>query len=411
MHWDKTVTRIHLLFSVANVALAAPVVRNRHMDMAVAALEKRLLSNSDESPDLGSYHYLPASDSLDDSQPNSPAASFHEGDAPDLIFPPMSSVWWSYHPQDSASFHDSVPSSPHYGSPPDPLSAASDYDSAHESLSGSSDYKSALESSVGSLTPSGSVGSMPELVSDSEESANSAESVSGSESSSGSSYEYPPGPFQEDQGSRLRLLHSFTYWGLDQDSTSSLGSAPESSAGSMTHSGSVGSIPELVSDSEEPANSPEPMSHSSPYHPVPGDLDDKSHYLTPPELPSGSNQYLTTPGSGSTPSTHDDSVPVSVNPSRLDDSAPDLLAASTHDNSLASVSTSPSTPDNSAPEPGAPPLHNDLLPESETPQLHDDMPPQADKLFDDALKALFRRGPLVGTRNVVDQSRSLLRRL
>ena len=49
MRQDKTFARIFLIFSVANVALAAPaVVRQRHLDVAKAASEKR------QGPGIGS---------------------------------------------------------------------------------------------------------------------------------------------------------------------------------------------------------------------------------------------------------------------------------------------------------------------------------------------------------------------
>ena len=42
MHQDKTFAKIFLILSVANVALAAPaVVRQKHLDVAKAASEKR----------------------------------------------------------------------------------------------------------------------------------------------------------------------------------------------------------------------------------------------------------------------------------------------------------------------------------------------------------------------------------
>jgi hypothetical protein len=305
MHRDKIVARIILIFSLANIALAAPAVRERHLDVADAAPEKR--AGSDNEATDGSSHQdsaldLPSDSSHQDSSSTSPAASYHEGSH---VYDPAYfrqmrplSWWMSYDDQHSTSDHDSAPVSP-----------------------------------SGSFSHSGSTGSMPELVSDSEESVNSPE---------------PESPFGSSQH----------------------GPAPESLSGWMPHLGTVGSMPELISNSEEPANLPEPVSHSSPNPLAPEDLDDKSHYLTPPELPS----------------THGDSVPVSVNPSRLDDSAPDLSAASTHDNLLAPVSANPSTPDYLAPESGTPPLHNDLPPESGTPQLHDDLPPQGDMFFNDALK-------------------------
>ena len=56
MRPDRIVARILLVFSVANVALAAPaVVRQRHLDVAKAALEKRVpVSDNGGEVELGS---------------------------------------------------------------------------------------------------------------------------------------------------------------------------------------------------------------------------------------------------------------------------------------------------------------------------------------------------------------------
>ena len=284
--------------------------------------ESRHLSNL-ESPDnsppgspSGSAH-----DSHQDWPPKSPAASFHEGDAPYMYFPQTSPIWWSYDTEDSASYQGSAPLSPsgssHFGSASSSLSAPSNYDSAHESLSGSSDYDSAAESSAGSLTDSASTGSLHE-------------------------------------GDRTNQFFTYplTWWRFDQVSSPSQGSAPEvssesdssqydsaaeSSIGSMTHSGSVGSMPELVSDSEE-EDLPEPMS-------------DSSRNLAAPTT------------------THVDSAPESADQSTHHDSAPVTADPSSNLESVASTA-----------------WH-----EAES------SVPEADKLFDDELKPKRRDYAVLGT--------------
>ena len=295
--------------------------------MADAASEKR--AGSDDEATGGSASE-PVPESLDDSPPGSPSGSFHQDSALDV---PSDSSYQDLSPTSpAASYHEgSHVYDPAYFRQRRPLSWWVSYDDQHSASSHDSTPVSPGPSR--SSSHPGSVGSMPELVSDSEESVNSPEPES------------PVGSSQHDP-------------------------APESLSGWMPHLGTVGSMSELIFNSEEPANLPDPVSHSSPYPLAPEDLDDKFHYSTPPELPS----------------THGDSVPVSANPSRLDDSAPDLSAPSTHDNLLAQVSANPSTPNYLAPESGTPLLHNDLPPESGTPQLHDDLPPQAYRFFNDALK-------------------------
>ena len=290
MRWDKTLARILLIFSITNVALAAPAIRVRHLDVASATPEKRagsdneatdgsesmpaLVSDSDESRHLSDFESpddpQPGSpsgsshDSLQGWPPTSPAASFHEGDAPYLYDPPTEAVWWSHGAGDSASYHDSVPSSP---------SGSSHYESASESLSSSADYDSAHDSL---LSPSSSTGSL-----------------------------------REGDRTNQYFTYPLTWWRFDQVSSPSQGSAPEvssesdssqydsaaeSSIGSMTHSGSVGSMPELVSDSEE-EDFPEPISDSSRNLAIPTTMHDDS-------APESADQ-----------STHHDSAPVTADPS------------------------------------------------------------------------------------------------
>ena len=57
MRWDKIVARILLIFSVVNVALAAPV-RGRHLNVADASSEKREGSD-DEAPDGSGSEPMP----------------------------------------------------------------------------------------------------------------------------------------------------------------------------------------------------------------------------------------------------------------------------------------------------------------------------------------------------------------
>ena len=331
MRWDKTLASILLIFSITNVALAAPAIRVRHLDVASATPEKRagsdneatdgsesmpaLVSDSDESRHLSDFEspddLQPGSpsgsshDSLQGWPPTSPAASFHEGGAPYLYHPPMEAVWWSHGAADSASYHDSVPSSP---------SGSSHYESASESLSSSADYDSAHDSL---LSPSGSTGSL-----------------------------------QEGDGTYDRCIYPEVWWRFDHVSPSSHGSAPEgssgsgsslcdfadeSSTGSMTHSDSVGSMPELVSDSDE-ENSPEPVSDSS--------------------------RNLAVPTT-----THDDSAPESADQSAHHDLAPVTSDPSSHLESVMSAA-----------------LHEAESSETE-----------ADKLFNDEMKPKRRDYAILGT--------------
>ena len=271
---------------------AAPEKRAGSDDEATDGSESMpaLVSDSDESRHLSDFESpddpQPGSpsgsshDSLQGLPPTSPAASFHEGGAPYQYFPQTSAIWWSYDTEDSASYHGSAPLSPsgssHFGSASSSLSAPSNYDSAHESLSGSSDYDSAAESSAGSLTDSASTGSL-----------------------------------HEGDRTNQYFTYPLTWWRFDQVSSPSQGSGPEvssesdssqydsaaeSSIGSMTHSGSVGSMPELVSDSEE-EDFPEPISDSSRNLAIPTTMHDDS-------APESADQ-----------STHHDSAPVTADPS------------------------------------------------------------------------------------------------
>ena len=62
MHQDKILARIFLIFSVANIALAAPtIVRQRHLDVAQAASQKR--SENEETPPESSSR-MPSHDGL-----------------------------------------------------------------------------------------------------------------------------------------------------------------------------------------------------------------------------------------------------------------------------------------------------------------------------------------------------------
>ena len=169
MHWDRTVARILLIFSVTNIALAAPAaVRPTHTGVAEAASEKRfsddeatdgsasepmpeLVSDSDSSrylsvsTDSGSNRYFSASESLDDSSPSgslnddlspsgsshddwppaSPAASFREGPGVYQIFT-FQGANWQYDSQSELD-HDSAPESPDgssHASHPDPARAS-----------------------------------------------------------------------------------------------------------------------------------------------------------------------------------------------------------------------------------------------------------------------------------------------
>ena len=72
MRQDRIVARILLIFSVVNVALAAPaVVRQGHPDMARAASQKRYLTSDDESQlaaSAGEPLHLPDSGSWADTR-------------------------------------------------------------------------------------------------------------------------------------------------------------------------------------------------------------------------------------------------------------------------------------------------------------------------------------------------------
>ena len=72
MRQDKIFARILLIFSIANVAIAAPaVVRQRHLDVAKAASEKRAPpSGNGETPQTGDGETPQAGDSPPDSPPS-----------------------------------------------------------------------------------------------------------------------------------------------------------------------------------------------------------------------------------------------------------------------------------------------------------------------------------------------------
>jgi hypothetical protein len=166
MHWDRTVARTLLIFSVTNIALAAPAVaRPTHISVAKVAPEKRLLDDeATDGSDPGSDHYFSASEpmpelvsdsdssrylsastdsgsdrhfspseSLDDSSPSgsshddwppaSPAASYHEGS----VFPLRTNRYFItpvqfYRVHDE--LEDSAPQSSDGSSHPDPALAS-----------------------------------------------------------------------------------------------------------------------------------------------------------------------------------------------------------------------------------------------------------------------------------------------
>jgi hypothetical protein len=129
MRRDKAIARILLIFSVANIALAAPaVVRQGRMDVAKAASGKRggsddkatdgsgsepmpeLVSDSDESrhwTNSGTEPYFSALGSpLGSPHQGSPPASFHEGPESSRYLP-----LWPFD-ADSTTSHDSALASP-----------------------------------------------------------------------------------------------------------------------------------------------------------------------------------------------------------------------------------------------------------------------------------------------------------
>jgi hypothetical protein len=158
MHWDRTVARTLLIFSVTNIAFAAhAVVRPTHIGVAEATSEKRLLddeatdgsdgSDSEPMPELvsdsdssrylsastdsGSNRYLSASESLGDSSssgsshddwpPVSPAPSLHDGTGAYNFFS-TPRVYWLYEDEavlDHTSGPESLDGSSH-ASHPDP---------------------------------------------------------------------------------------------------------------------------------------------------------------------------------------------------------------------------------------------------------------------------------------------------
>ena len=148
MRRDKTIARILLIFSVANIARTAPtIVRQRHMDVAEAASGKRATSGDEAT---GSEP-VPASDEPHDpylSAPGlppyqgSPPAPFHEeswwwpvgGKVPPAHHysafesPPESTLYSASWPSDSPTYHDtaaitslvSLPASPQPEAAPEP---------------------------------------------------------------------------------------------------------------------------------------------------------------------------------------------------------------------------------------------------------------------------------------------------
>ena len=269
MHQDKTVTRILLIFLVTNVALAAPAVVRRHLDVMETTSEKRW-----DSDDEATNIWAPAS----------PAMSFHDGPTPPHQLP-----WWHW----------------------------------------------------------------------------------------------PPGPF-----------FPHTWWLIGQDSVSNHDSAPQSTAGSLSHSGSVESMPEPVSDSEESLHLPDDL---YPYWTEPpgfglasgdSDSDGSSHHLTQPAWGASSSHSHSAAESVNLP-TLDDSAPESAVPSTHYDSAVESGAPSLHgdpvpeaaDSSIHSNS-SPSAHDDPAPETAVPPVHDDPAPEAVASSVHDDPVPGAAAVHD-----------------------------
>ena len=288
MRRDKTVARILLIFTVANVALAAPaVVRQRHLDVAegVTTTSETRRNSDDEA--------------LGDWPPLSPSVTYHDGS------PPRQLLWWY-------------------------------------------------------------LGGMPRL------------------------------------------------WWLDgQDLESNHDSAPPSTAGSLSHSGSVESIPELVSDSEPegPANSPEPVLDSSHDHSVPETANPPTLDDSAPQSAGPSTHHDSALGSGA-PSLHNNPAPEAADPSTHDDSAPSAYAhgvpapesgaPSTHDVPT-SMAAAPSTHDVSTPVAAAPSTHGDPTPQSGDPSSHQDSAPEspatapkADGFFNDELKRKIKVYSVLG---------------
>ena len=178
MRQDKTIARIVLIFSVANIVLATPAaVRRRHMNVAETASrsgkrggsedettdgsgqmpelvsdsdESRLLTNSESDPYFSALE-SPLGSSPQDSPAHSPV-SFHEGSEPsgDLALWPfdsthhdfaLTSSFGSSHqdvapePPDGSSHHDSATESPtfeHWLIPSTGGSVAAQHDAAPE---------------------------------------------------------------------------------------------------------------------------------------------------------------------------------------------------------------------------------------------------------------------------------------
>ena len=157
MRQDKTVARIILIFSVANVVLAAPaVVRQRHLNKAegVTVTSKKRAGSDSEATDGSLDHDWP---------PLSPDVSFHDGPPlPPFQFgqPWMLPLVWYLHGQDPASDHDSIPGSP--------SESSESFESSESSKSSESSHH---ELPAGS-PHSGSGGSTPGFVSDLDESMN-----------------------------------------------------------------------------------------------------------------------------------------------------------------------------------------------------------------------------------------------
>jgi hypothetical protein len=201
---DKTVARILLIFSVTDIALAAPaVLRQTHTGIAEAASEKRkgsddkatdgsaselmpeLVSDSDSSrylsasTDSGSDRYFSAPESLDDTSlsesshddwpPVSPAASFREGSGAYYFFSYPVDHW--RYDDESVLDQDSAPESTDGSSHHDPELAlptgSLHQDSAPESPPSGSLHQDAMldsqpsgslhQDAVSNLPPSGSL--------------------------------------------------------------------------------------------------------------------------------------------------------------------------------------------------------------------------------------------------------------
>ena len=134
MRRDKIVARILLIFSITNVALAAPaVIREIHLDVAEVASEKRGGTDEGNGGSVsGPVPELSDSDSESGSLSGSasPAASFHDGPAYPYSVHSWGPVWWRVRPNAVPydTYDDSGPPSPsesfHQDPAPEPLTGS-----------------------------------------------------------------------------------------------------------------------------------------------------------------------------------------------------------------------------------------------------------------------------------------------